>query len=95
MFYRSFRRSRPSGPDERRNDTNGYIAQRRGRFYAVIYEGLDPVTGKELRSWHPAGTERADAERLAARNDWAQVTDLGPVVFDGGRGRIRTCDLRL
>ncbi|MCA1696419.1 MAG: hypothetical protein LC749_17810 [Actinobacteria bacterium] len=28
---------------------NGYIAQRRGRFYAVIYEGLDPVTGKERR----------------------------------------------
>ena len=25
---------------------NGYIAQRRGRFYVVIYEGLDPVTGK-------------------------------------------------
>lgn len=25
---------------------NGYVAQRRGRFYAVIYEGRDPVTGK-------------------------------------------------
>jgi hypothetical protein len=23
----------------------GYIARRRGRFYAVIYEGLDPSTG--------------------------------------------------
>ena len=45
----------------------GYVRQRRGRFYAVIYEGLDPVTGKERRSWHPAGTDRADAERLAAR----------------------------
>src|SRR5207253_7660898 len=40
---------------------------RRGRSYAVIYEGIDPVTGRERRSWHPAGTERADAERLAAR----------------------------
>ena len=28
---------------------NGYVAQRRGRFYAVIYEGRDPVTGKEIR----------------------------------------------
>lgn len=46
---------------------DGYIAQRRGRFYAVIYEGLDPVTGKERRTWHPAGTDRAAAERLAAR----------------------------
>jgi hypothetical protein len=32
----------------------------------VIYEGRDPVTGKERRSWHPAGTDRAEAERLAA-----------------------------
>jgi integrase len=33
----------------------------------VIYEGLDPVTGRERRSWHAAGTERAEAETLAAR----------------------------
>ncbi len=46
---------------------NGYIAQRRGRFYVVIYEGRDPVTGKERRSWHPAGTHRAEAERLAKK----------------------------
>ena len=46
---------------------NGYIARRRGRFYAVIYEGLDPVTGRERRTWHPAGTDRTAAERLAAR----------------------------
>lgn len=45
----------------------GYVAQRRGRFYAVIYEGRDPITGKERRSWHPAGTDRAEAERLAAK----------------------------
>lgn len=44
---------------------NGYVAQRRGRFYVVIYEGRDPVTGKERRTWHPAGTDRAEAERLA------------------------------
>jgi len=43
---------------------NGYIAQRRGRFYVVIYEGRDPVTGKEQRRWHPAGTDRGEAERL-------------------------------
>jgi hypothetical protein len=49
------------------NVMNGYVAQRRGRFYAVIYEGLDPVTGRERRTWHPAGTDRAAAERLAAR----------------------------
>jgi integrase len=46
---------------------NGYVAQRRGRYYAVVYEGRDPVTGKERRTWHPAGTDRAEAERLAAK----------------------------
>jgi len=45
----------------------GYVARKGDRWYAVIYEGLDPVTGRERRSWHAAGTERADAERLAAR----------------------------
>jgi len=45
----------------------GYVARKGNRWYAVIYEGVDPVTGKERRSWHAAGTERADAERLAVR----------------------------
>jgi integrase len=45
----------------------GYVARKGDRWCAVIYEGLDPVTGRERRSWHPAGTVRADAERLAAR----------------------------
>ena len=39
----------------------GHVARKRDRYYAVIYEGLDPVTGKERRSWHPAGTDRAEA----------------------------------
>ena len=42
----------------------GYVAKRRNRFYAVIYEGIDPVTGHERRRWHPAGTDRAAAEQL-------------------------------
>lgn len=44
----------------------GYIAMRRGRYYAVVHEGRDPVTGKEVRRWHPAGTDRGEVERLAA-----------------------------
>ena len=43
----------------------GYVAQRRNRFYAVIYEGIDPITGRERRRWHPAGTDREQAEELA------------------------------
>lgn len=45
----------------------GYVKKRGDRYYAVIYEVRDPVTGKERRSWHPAGTDQADAERLAAK----------------------------
>lgn len=45
----------------------GYVARKGNRWYAVIYEGVDPATGRERRKWHAAGTERCDAERLAAR----------------------------
>lgn len=45
----------------------GYVARKGDRWYAVIYEGIDPVTGRERRSWHPAGTERSDARRIADR----------------------------
>jgi hypothetical protein len=45
----------------------GYVVRKGDRWYAVVYEGLDPVTGRERRSWQAAGTERADAERLAAK----------------------------
>jgi hypothetical protein len=49
--------------------------------HAVFYEGLDPITGRERRRrWHPAGTDRATAERLAARlaaDDGGTVTDRG------------------
>jgi hypothetical protein len=38
--------------------------QEGNRYYAVIYEGLDPSTGKERRRWYPAGTRKSDAERL-------------------------------
>jgi integrase len=42
----------------------GYIVKKKSRYYAVIYEGIDPATGKEVRRYHPAGTVRRDAERL-------------------------------
>ena len=46
---------------------NGYVARKGNRWYAVIYEGLDPATGREVRRWHAAGTDKADAEKLARR----------------------------
>lgn len=57
----------------------GYVRQRRGRYYAVVYEGRDPVTGKERRSWHPAGADRAEAERLAAKLAAAETERLDAV----------------
>ena len=45
----------------------GYVAKKGARYYAVIYEGIDPITGRERRRCHPAGTDRTEAEQLAAR----------------------------
>ena len=46
-----------------------YIVQRKDRFYVVAYDGLDPLTGKERRRWHPIGHDRNDAEIAAERID--------------------------
>lgn len=42
----------------------GHIAKKGKRYYAIIYEGIDPATGKERRRWHPGGPRRSDAEKL-------------------------------
>jgi integrase len=57
----------------------GHVKRRGDRYYAVIYEGRDPVTGKERRSWHPAGTDPAEAERLAAKLAAAETVRLDAV----------------
>jgi len=31
----------------------GYVVRKGNQHYAVIYEGLDPLTGRERRRWHP------------------------------------------
>src|SRR5215216_2854139 len=43
-----------------------YIVHRNQHFYAVAYDGVDPVTGRERRRWHPAGRSRGDAEAIIA-----------------------------
>ena len=42
----------------------GYTAKKGNNYYAVIYEGVDPVTGKERRRWYAAGPRKADAQQL-------------------------------
>lgn len=44
----------------------GGIQKKGNNYYAVIYDGIDPGTGRKRRRWVPAGTRRADAERVLA-----------------------------
>ena len=48
-----------------------YIVTRNQRFYVVVYDGIDRLTGRERRRWHPAGASRTDAEAIAATVDAA------------------------
>ena len=85
FFYRSFHRVPRVGNPKGEVVAKDYVAKKGDRWYAVIYGGLDPVTGKELRKWHPAGTSREDAEQLAAclarelngRNDEGRSLTVG------------------
>ena len=42
-----------------------YIVQRKDRFYVVAYDGVDPLTGRERRRWHPVGHDRDEALSIA------------------------------
>ena len=42
----------------------GHIARKGNRYYAVVYEGIDPATGKGRHRWYPGGATRKDAERV-------------------------------
>ena len=44
----------------------GHIAKKGKAYYAVIYEGVDPATGKDRHRWHAAGPTRKGAEKLLA-----------------------------
>ncbi len=57
-----------SGADDLRM---AYIVTRNNRLYVVAYDGIDPLTGRERRRWHPAGASRTDAEAIAATLDAA------------------------
>ncbi|MGD9997504.1 MAG: tyrosine-type recombinase/integrase [Ilumatobacteraceae bacterium] len=62
-----------------------YIVQRQDRFYVVAYDGLDPLTGRERRRWHPVGHDRTEAEQLAERldrdRDAVPAVQAGPITF--------------
>ncbi len=51
---------------ERDLTMRGGIQKKGNRYYAVIYDGIDPGTGKKRRRWIAAGTRRSDAEKVLA-----------------------------
>ncbi len=44
----------------------GHIAKKGKVYYAVIYEGINPATGRGRHRWHRAGNTRKEAERFLA-----------------------------
>lgn len=44
----------------------GCVTNRDRRWYAVSYEGLDPVTGRDRRRWHRASDEAEGRELTVA-----------------------------
>lgn len=56
----------------------GDVVRKGNQHYAVIDEGLDPLTGRERRRWHLAGPDREVAERLAVKLADGQMPDRSP-----------------
>ena len=57
----------------------GHLVQRGDRYYAVVYEGIDPATGKERHRWYPAGSTRKGAEKVIG-----DLVNGGAEVVTGG-----------
>ena len=52
------------GPIRSSAPMRGGIQKKGNNYYAVVYDGIDPGTGKKRRRWIPAGPRRADAEKI-------------------------------
>ena len=70
-----------------------YIVQRKDRFYVVAYDGLDPLTGKERRRWHPGGHDRDEAEAFAARLETRTTLRSAPRPAADHRRRVSHRDV--
>lgn len=44
----------------------GHIAKKGGRYYAVVYEGVNRTTGRGRHRWYASGTTRREAEKVLA-----------------------------
>ena len=54
----------------------GYVTKKGKKYYAVIYDGIDPATGKEKRRWVAAGSRRDDADKLPPVDKVVCVLDV-------------------
>ena len=70
-----------------RRHSHGLHHLRHNRFYVVAYDGVDPVSGRERRRWHSAGTSRADAEAIAS-----SITETNRVPIPRGRDALTLTD---
>ena len=63
----------------------GYAVRKGDRWYAVV-----PVTGREKRSWHSAGTTREEADGACLTNMWlpGKRINLAQSTWDGYRRKI-------
>ena len=78
------------------NDTNrhqstedgtmrGHLVQQGDRYYAVVYEGIDPATGKERHRWYPAGDDAQGRREGARRSRQASARRRLPSRPSGSR----------
>lgn len=77
----------------------GYVARKGKRWYAVIYEGTDPITGKERRSSRVSnacpskGTDTL-AARCLRRVEYPYEVRASALPFLMKRGPLPSGDLR-
>ena len=67
-----------------------YIVTRNSRYYVVAYDGIDPLTSRERRRWHPAGASRTDAEAIVATLDAAAAPPADAATRSLNVGRFLT-----
>lgn len=60
-----------------------YIVQRNHRFYVLAYNGHDPITGRERRRRHPAGSDIGMAEEVRRRIDHQRPRPLCAATLGG------------
>ena len=68
----------------------GHVAKKGNRYYAVIYQGTHPGTGKPIYKWVAAGRSKRDADKVL--NDLVRKQNQGEEVIAGNEtiGRYLT-----